>query len=39
MEDNQAQGTDGAIEFLEKYPEIWVNWITLEAAEKVKKAL
>ena len=39
MEDNQAQGADGAIEFLEKHPEIWINWITLEAAEKVKKAL
>ena len=39
MENNQAHGEDGAIEFLEKYPEIWVNWVTLEAAEKVKKAL
>ena len=39
MENNQAQGEDGAIEFLEKYPEIWVNWVTLEVAEKVKKAL
>ena len=39
MENNQAQGADGAIEFLEKHPEIWLNWITLEAAEKVKKAL
>lgn len=39
MEENQAQGADGAIEFLEKYPEIWINWITLEAAKKIKKAL
>ena len=39
MEDNQAQGGDGAIEFLEKHPEIWINWITSEAAKKVKKAL
>ena len=39
MEDNQAQGSDGAIEFLEKHPEIWINWITLEAAKKIKKAL
>ena len=39
MENNQAQGADGAIEFLEKHPKIWVKWITLEAAEKVKKAL
>ena len=39
MEDNQSQGADGAIEFLEKHPEIWINWITPEAGEKVKKAL
>ena len=39
MEENQSQGADGAIEFLEKYPEIWINWITLEAAKKIKKAL
>ena len=39
MEENQAQGADGAIEFLEKHPEICINWITLEAAEKIKKAL
>ena len=39
MEDNQAQGVDGAIEFLENYPEIWLNWVTLEASEKVIKAL
>ena len=39
MEENQAQGADGAIEFLEKHPEIWINWITLEAAKKIKKAL
>ena len=39
MEDNQAQGADGAIEFLEKHSETWINWISLEAAKKVKKAL
>ena len=39
MEENQSQGADGAINFLEKYPEIWINWITLEAAKKIKKAL
>ena len=39
MEENQSQGADGAIEFLEKYPEIWINWIALEAAKKIKKAL
>ena len=39
MEENQAQGADGAIEFLEKHPEIWINWITFEAAKKIKKAL
>jgi len=39
MEDNQSQGLDGAIEFLEKHPEIWTNWVSVEAAKKVKKAL
>ena len=39
MEDNQAQGADGAIEFLENHPEIWTNWISVEAAKNVKKAL
>ena len=39
MEDNQAQGADGAIEFLENYPEIWTNWVSIEAANNVKKAL
>ena len=26
-------------EFLENYPEIWTNWISVEAAKNVKKAL
>ena len=39
MEDNQAEGIDGAITFLERYPELWINWLPKEIAQKVKKAL
>lgn len=39
MEDNQAQGIDGAITFLEKFYDIWVNWVPKEVAQNVKEAL
>ena len=39
MEDNQAQGIDGAIIFLERYSELWINWLPKEIVQKVKKAL
>ena len=39
MEDNQAQGIDGAIRFLEKYYDIWVNWVPKDVAQNVKEAL
>ena len=39
MEDNQAQGIDGAITFLERYSELWINWLPKEIVQKVKKAL
>ena len=39
MEDNQAQGIDGAITFLERYSELWINWVPKEIVQKVKKAL
>ena len=39
MEDNQAQGIDGAITFLERYSELWINWLPIEIVQKVKKAL
>jgi len=38
-DDNQATAEDMAIEFLKRYPEIWNNWVTTEAANKITKAL
>ena len=39
MTDNQATGEEGAEYFLANYPEIWTEWVSLEAAEKVKASL
>lgn len=39
MTDNQATGEDGAREFLKQQPEMWTQWVTPEAAEKIKAAL
>ena len=39
MEDNQAQGIDAAIEFLEKYPEVWIKWVSMEVEKRVKEEL
>lgn len=39
MVDNQATGEEGARYFLENQEEIWTNWVTPEAAEKVKSYL
>lgn len=39
MTDNQATGEDGAKEFLRNQPELWEQWVTPEAAEKIKAAL
>ncbi len=39
MSDNQYTGEDGARYFLEKYPELWKNWVSADVAAKVKKAL
>ncbi|WP_294926382.1 glycine betaine ABC transporter substrate-binding protein [uncultured Paracoccus sp.] len=39
MTDNQAQGEDGAREFLRLHEEMWTEWVTPEAAEKIKAAL
>ena len=39
MDDNQAQGIDAAIEFLEKYEDVWTSWVTPEVASKVKSSL
>lgn len=39
MTDNQATGEDGAKHFLESQADLWTQWVTPEAAEKIKAAL
>lgn len=39
MTDNQATGEEGAKEFLRTHPEMWTQWVSPEAAEKIKAAL
>jgi glycine betaine/proline transport system substrate-binding protein len=39
MTDNQATGEDGARHFLQENEDLWMGWVTPEAAEKIKAAL
>ena len=39
MEDNQANGEDAALEFLEKHESVWTKWVSADVAAKVKKSL
>ncbi|HLS18442.1 MAG TPA: ABC transporter substrate-binding protein [Paracoccaceae bacterium] len=39
MTDNQATGEDGARHFLKENPDLWHEWVTPEAAEKIEAAL
>ena len=39
MTDNQATGEDGAKHFLQNNEELWKEWVSPEAAEKIKAAL
>ncbi|MBB3135909.1 glycine betaine/proline transport system substrate-binding protein [Rhizobium pisi] len=39
MTDNQASGDDGAKHFLEENKAMWEEWVSPEAAEKIKAAL
>jgi glycine betaine/proline transport system substrate-binding protein len=39
MQENQAANEDGAYYFLENFEDVWTNWVSPEAAEKVKAAL
>ncbi len=39
MADNQAKGSDAAVEFLIKHEDIWTKWVSSEAAKKIKKSL
>ena len=39
MADNQAKGSDAAIEFLKKHEALWSTWVTPAAAKKIKAGL
>jgi len=39
MADNQAKGSDAAVEFLIKHEDIWTKWVSSGAAKKIKKSL
>jgi glycine betaine/proline transport system substrate-binding protein len=39
MTDNQASGEEGAKYFLKKNPDLWTDWVSPEAAKKIKAAL
>ena len=39
MADNQAGGSDAAIEFLSKHEDVWTKWVSSGAAKKVKAGL
>jgi len=39
MQNNQANGEDGAIHFLKNYPHVWTPWVTPEIAARIKAGL
>jgi glycine betaine/proline transport system substrate-binding protein len=39
MADNQAEGSDAAIEFLQKHEDIWTKWVPSNIASKIKSSL
>lgn len=39
MTDNQATGEEGAKQFLKENEDLWLQWVTPEAAEKIKASL
>ena len=39
MADNQAKGSDAAVEFLKKHEDLWTGWVTSGAAKKIKAGL
>ncbi|WP_367989608.1 ABC transporter substrate-binding protein [Vibrio sp. NTOU-M3] len=39
MEDNQADGEEAMHYFLEKYPQIWTQWLPEDVVKKVQQAL
>jgi len=39
MDENQATGEQGAVWFLQNYPQIWAEWVSDEAQAKIKTSL
>jgi len=39
MADNQAKGSDAAIEFLKQHEKVWKKWVSSSAAKKIKAGL
>jgi glycine betaine/proline transport system substrate-binding protein len=39
MADNQADGADAAVEFLQKHEDVWTKWVPSSVASKVKSSL
>ena len=39
MADNQAKGSDAAVEFLKQHESLWSTWVTPAAAKKIKAGL
>jgi len=39
MDENQATGVQGVVWFLKNYPEVWQQWVSEEAAVKIKASL
>ena len=39
MADNQAKGSDAAIEFLTKHEDVWGKWVSSSAKKKIKAGL
>jgi glycine betaine/proline transport system substrate-binding protein len=39
MGDNQADGSDAAIEFLQSHEDVWTTWVSADVAAKVKASL
>ena len=39
MADNQAKGSDAAIEFLKKHEDVWSKWVSSSAKKKIKAGL
>ena len=39
MTENQADGSDAAIEFFKKHETVWTKWLPTDVANKIKKSL